>query len=57
MKVRGLFLTMVLGVLPAVAWSTPWDEASLSPASRRWLDEDEFLVRRRIHRDVRGMTG
>ena len=29
------------------------DEFSLNEESRRWLDEDEFLVRRRIHDDVR----
>ncbi len=29
----------------------------LSDQSRRWLDEDEFLVRSRIHRDVREATG
>ena len=29
------------------------DDFALGPAGRRWLDEDEQLVRRRIHRDVR----
>jgi hypothetical protein len=29
------------------------DDFALGPAGRRWLDEDEFLVRRRIHRDMR----
>ena len=28
------------------------DEFSLDDESRRWLDEDEFMVRQRIHRDV-----
>ena len=28
------------------------DDFSLNADSRRWLDEDEFLVRRRIHHDV-----
>ena len=46
-----------LDVVEATVLALVSDEASLSPASRRWLDEDEFLVRRRIHRDVRGMTG
>ena len=29
------------------------DDFSLSPDARRWLDEDEYLVRSRIHLDVR----
>jgi hypothetical protein len=29
------------------------DDFSLNAETRRWLDEDEFLVRRRIHQDVR----
>ena len=46
-----------LDVVEATVLALVSDEASLSPESRRWLDEDEFLVRRRIHRDVRAMTG
>jgi hypothetical protein len=29
------------------------DDFALGPAGRRWLDDDEFLVRRRIHDDMR----
>ncbi|OWK41881.1 hypothetical protein [Fimbriiglobus ruber] len=29
------------------------DDFALGPAGRRWLDEDEFLVRRRVHRDMK----
>ena len=29
------------------------DDFALGPAGRRWLDDDEFLVRRRIHADMR----
>ncbi len=29
------------------------DDFALGPTGRRWLDEDEYLVRRRIHRDMR----
>ena len=29
------------------------DDFALGPAGRRWLDEDEYLVRRRIHADLR----
>jgi hypothetical protein len=28
------------------------DDFALGPAARRWLDDDEYLVRRRIHADV-----
>ena len=29
------------------------DDFALGPAGRRWLDDDEYLVRRRIHADMR----
>jgi hypothetical protein len=29
------------------------DEFALGPSGRRWLDEDEYLVRKRIHSDMR----
>jgi hypothetical protein len=29
------------------------DDFAHGPAGRRWLDEDEFLIRRRIHRDMK----
>jgi hypothetical protein len=29
------------------------DDFVLGSAGRRWLDEDELLVRRRIHRDMK----
>ena len=51
------FLLSELDVVEATVLALVSDEASLSPASRRWLDEDELLVRRRIHRDMRAMTG
>ena len=30
------------------------DDLVLGELGRRWLDEDEYLVRRRIHRDLSG---
>lgn len=33
------------------------DDFTHDKDSRRWMDDDEYLVRRRIHRDVREMTG
>lgn len=29
------------------------DEFALGPAGRRWLDDDEYLVRRRVHADMK----
>ena len=42
-----------LDVIETALLSLVSDDFSLSPESRRWLDEDEFLVRKRIHEDVR----
>jgi hypothetical protein len=40
-------------VAEAVVTTLSGDEFSLGPSARRWLDEDEYLIRRRVHRDVR----
>ena len=42
-----------LDVVEATVLALVSEEFTLNSESRRWLDEDEFLVRRRIHRDVR----
>jgi hypothetical protein len=42
-----------LNVAEAVVQALASEEFALGPAARRWLDDDEYLVRRRIHRDVR----
>ena len=44
-----LHLNLVEDVILAVVS----DEFALGPAGRRWLDDDEYLVRRRIHADMR----
>jgi len=41
-----------LTVIESVALSLAADEFASDAQTRRWLDEDELLVRRRIHRDV-----
>ncbi|WP_029630337.1 hypothetical protein [Zavarzinella formosa] len=41
-----------LTVIEAVVLSLSSDDFSSDEQTRRWMDEDEFLVRRRIHRDV-----
>jgi hypothetical protein len=42
-----------LEVVEAVVLAIISGDFAAGPAARRWLDEDEFLVRRRIHRDLR----
>lgn len=46
-----------LNLVEAVVLSLVSDDFNVDPAGRKWLDDDEFLVRRRIHRDVRGAIG
>ena len=46
-----------LDIVEATVLTLVSDEFVLSPETRLWLEEDEFLVRRRIHRDVRKMVG
>jgi hypothetical protein len=41
----------------AVVLAVVSDDFTLGSQARRWLDDDEFLVRRRIHREMRAMTG
>jgi hypothetical protein len=44
-------------VIEAVVLAVVSDDFTLGPQARRWLDEDEFLVRRRIHTDVKALKG
>lgn len=46
-----------LRVMEAVALATASEGFAADARSRRWLDEDEYLVRRRIHRDVEAALG
>ena len=46
-----------IDIVEATVLTLVSDEFVLNPEVRRWLEEDEFLVRRRIHRDVREMIG
>lgn len=47
----------VLGVVEAVVRAVADDDFAVGSRARRWLDEDEYLVRRRIHRDLRAFMG
>ena len=40
-----------LDVVESVVMAIAGDEQTLGANARRWLDDDEFIVRRRIHRD------
>lgn len=42
-----------LNVAEAVVLTLSGEDFTLGPSARRWLDEDEYLIRRRVHRDVR----
>jgi hypothetical protein len=41
-----------LELIDTVVRSVVTDDFALGPAVRGWLDDDEFLVRRRVHRDL-----
>jgi FtsH ternary system domain X7 len=42
-----------LNVVEAVVLAIVSEDFALGPTARRWLDDDEYLVRRRIHRDMK----
>lgn len=44
-----------LDVVEAVVLAVASEDFTLGSHARRWLDDDEFIVRRRIHRDLRAM--
>jgi hypothetical protein len=46
------FTLQPLRLIDTVVRSVVTDDFTLGPAVRAWLDEDEFLIRRRIHRDM-----
>lgn len=46
------FTLKPLQLIDAVVRSVVTEDFSLGPAVRGWMDDDEFLIRRRIHRDM-----
>jgi len=46
------FTLKPLQLIDAVVRAVVTDDFALGPAVRGWLDDDEFLIRRRIHRDM-----
>ncbi len=47
------YLLSQLDLIESVVQAIVNDEFTLGADARRWLDDDEFLVRRRLHRDLR----
>jgi hypothetical protein len=47
------YVQPLLEVVEAVVLAVASEDFTLGSTVRRWLDDDEFLVRRRIHQDVR----
>jgi hypothetical protein len=47
------FMVSQLNVTEAAVLAVVSDDFTMGAQARRWLDDDELLVRRRIHRDVR----
>ncbi len=45
-----------LRLIEAVVSAAAGDQFALGAAARRWLDDDEYLVRRRIHKDYRDLA-
>jgi hypothetical protein len=41
-----------LGLVEEVVLALVSDDFGLGPAARRWLDEDEYVVRKRVHADM-----
>lgn len=52
-ETRYYFSQSQLHLIESVVLAMASDDFVLGPNARRWLDEDEYLVRRRIHRDLR----
>jgi hypothetical protein len=44
---------MHLNIIEAVVLAVVSEEFATGPSARRWMDDDEYLIRRRIHRDHR----
>jgi hypothetical protein len=49
------YVQSLLMVTEAAVLAVAREEFTLGPGVRRWLDEDEYQVRRRIHADVRAL--
>jgi hypothetical protein len=50
------YLLSHLLVAEAVILAVVSDDFTFGVQVRRWLDEDEYLIRRRVHQDVRALV-
>lgn len=46
------FTLQALELIETVVWAVVHEDFSLGPIIRSWLDDDEYLIRKRIHRDL-----
>jgi hypothetical protein len=53
----GYYARYQFEIVEAVILAVVSETFSLGASARRWLDEEEFLIRRRVHRDVRTALG
>ncbi len=51
-----IYSRLHLSMVEAVATAIVSEDSALGQAGKRWLDEDEHLVRQRIHNDVRNFV-
>jgi hypothetical protein len=56
-SIQGFYSWLHLNVAEAVVLALASHEVALGSAARHWLDEDEYLIRQRVHRDVRAAVG
>jgi cellulose synthase operon protein C len=54
---RSHFSVSKLEVVEAVVLAVVTEEFAMGQVARRWLEDDEYLVRRRIHQDVQAALG
>ena len=51
------YFLLHLNVVESVVLAVVSDDFTMGTNARRWLDDDEYLVRKRIHRDLRRLKG
>jgi len=51
--VRSFYSWFHVNVAETVVLAVASQDFALGPAARHWLDENEYMIRRRVHRDVR----
>jgi len=50
---QGLYSLLHLSIVESLVLALVGEDFALGETARRWLDEDEYLVRRRIHADMK----